>query len=518
MLESFYGKKVVIFVPHEDDEINIAGSLIYQLRTIAQCRIVFFTNGDYFVSSSRRIKESKKALKTLGIKGSQIYYMGYPDVSDNVSKCTYLIDSHNASKYTRYNCIQDLKSIILSERPDYIIANEMDKHINHKELSLLIDESINEIKSNKKYKDYNPLIFKTFAYSLAYYAIDDYSECNLKSTRNNEVDEFNAVFDWENRLRLPVPLRTRTCRITQNIIFKALWKYHTQTAYKNATRIANSDKVYWVRRTDGLQYDANYEASSGDTSYLHDGKLSCVDEKLEIDFEKLWKPNINDVKRSIRISWDEGRLVKKIVFYENPQNDNNITELSIVMENGYKKVISDIRHDGKKNYVLLDNEEIVRWIDIIINQSEGENAGITELEIYDGSVGEFWFGKICVGEDYVYDYYFDEGEIIKFNIVAFDNFGDRYELDKECLKYTLIKSNKEVTFDGEIQMESYNGEAVVRVYYNDVIIDEVRLLSKKYVYAKGNIDAMVYKLYNSMDWLINEYYRIPVLLKRMLRL
>ena len=44
----FHGNSVMIIVPHEDDEINMAGATIWgALQEGLEVRVVFLTNGDY---------------------------------------------------------------------------------------------------------------------------------------------------------------------------------------------------------------------------------------------------------------------------------------------------------------------------------------------------------------------------------------------------------------------------------------------------------------------------------------
>lgn len=46
--QSASGQKVLVIVPHEDDEINVAGSLMYHyVQSGAEVFCAFTTNGDY---------------------------------------------------------------------------------------------------------------------------------------------------------------------------------------------------------------------------------------------------------------------------------------------------------------------------------------------------------------------------------------------------------------------------------------------------------------------------------------
>lgn len=74
--------KVMIFAPHQDDEILAACGLIQMCRSHGHdVFIVFATNGDYHGAeiARQRYNESREALSQLGIENTNIYYLGYGD-------------------------------------------------------------------------------------------------------------------------------------------------------------------------------------------------------------------------------------------------------------------------------------------------------------------------------------------------------------------------------------------------------------------------------------------------------
>lgn len=53
--EQFKGKKVMVLVPHEDDDLLIAGQVLPEIyKNGADTRIVFVTNGDNFTARQRQ--------------------------------------------------------------------------------------------------------------------------------------------------------------------------------------------------------------------------------------------------------------------------------------------------------------------------------------------------------------------------------------------------------------------------------------------------------------------------------
>lgn len=72
---------LLVIVPHEDDELAIAGAMIYgAVQQNMRIKVVFVTNGDYFGHEGTiRIKEAGKALGELGVTPEDIIFLGYGD-------------------------------------------------------------------------------------------------------------------------------------------------------------------------------------------------------------------------------------------------------------------------------------------------------------------------------------------------------------------------------------------------------------------------------------------------------
>lgn len=64
----FKNKKVMVIVPHEDDDLLISGQVLPPMyKNGADVRVVFATNGDKRVSAYTRQSEACNALEKLGI-------------------------------------------------------------------------------------------------------------------------------------------------------------------------------------------------------------------------------------------------------------------------------------------------------------------------------------------------------------------------------------------------------------------------------------------------------------------
>lgn len=76
------GQKVLVIIPHEDDEINVAGSVMYSyVQKGADVYCAFTTNGDYSFWARTRMHEAWRSLQTLGVQ--HVVFLGYGDTSNH---------------------------------------------------------------------------------------------------------------------------------------------------------------------------------------------------------------------------------------------------------------------------------------------------------------------------------------------------------------------------------------------------------------------------------------------------
>lgn len=163
--------KVLIFSPHNDDEVLGAAELIKNsVKNGAEVEVVLVTNGDGFKEAIQfdyfnlhpkpkdyikfgytRQQESIKALKTLGVPEKNIIFLGYPDGGVSylwssywdkehtyISKNTQSNKSPYSNSYTKgtlyagESVVRDMTNIISNYRPNYIIyPHPNDRHPDH---------------------------------------------------------------------------------------------------------------------------------------------------------------------------------------------------------------------------------------------------------------------------------------------------------------------------------------------------------------------------------------------------
>ncbi len=446
---SFYNadltmRKALVIVPHQDDEINVAGHTILNLLHMgAEIYVVYTTNGDYELDPEVRMKEAQNALKILGIPPKNIILLGYGDTSFsypqhlfharvNTVKSpsghleTYGVGNHVDysyqkrgvhSPYHSRNYARDLKSVILDMKADLIFCVDNDEHPDHRMLAIVFDTVMGEILSRPGNK-YKPMILKKFAYCLAYFSKPDFFADNIRSTQRPIVNTKKYHYDfigtsmylWKDRVRLPAAKSATSILLRRNKLGKALQEYTSQYGLSHADRIINGDDIYWQRRTDSLSYAASISVSSGRAEYLNDFCLFNTKEIMEkemIPSDYLWKPDENDNNKTVRFQWEHGQEISLIRIYGNINNDSNIEKLRISFNTGFTMEAGPLLQNGCPLDIEILKQSKVTSCVIQILSAQGCNYGIAECEFYSNIHPETIFPcfiKTLIHDDFVYTY------------------------------------------------------------------------------------------------------------------
>lgn len=168
----FKNKKVMVIVPHEDDDLLISGQVLPSMyKNGADVRVVFATNGDKRVSAYTRQSEACNALEKLGIPREKVIFLGYPDGTQlYVGKKAYSFSSGwdhtyagkgfkdyhfdrfgTHAKYTAENMVDDIESVVLEYRPDYILAIDFDTHTDHRGVSISFEKAMERILKKREW-------------------------------------------------------------------------------------------------------------------------------------------------------------------------------------------------------------------------------------------------------------------------------------------------------------------------------------------------------------------------------
>lgn len=434
----FKNKKVMVIVPHEDDDLLISGQVLPPMyKNGADVRVVFATNGDKRVSAYTRQSEACNALEKLGIPREKVIFLGYPDGTQlYVGKKAFSFSSGwdhtyagkgfkdyhfdrfgTHAKYTAENMVDDIESVVLEYRPDYILAIDFDTHTDHRGVSISFEKAMERIL--KKESGYTPKVLKCFGYSLAWKSKPDFYALNIKSTvmqdreKNNDPSYETDVpqYRWNNRVRLPIDKKSLSHSILRCSEYKALSEHLSQYAYCYSERIINGDSVYWNRRTDSLTYNADISVSSGDASLLNDFRLIGVGNrtagpnvKLENCVSRFDK---NDAQKTVTVKFDSPKTVSCVSLYDNFGLNSNILGGVITFSDGSKVEVPALNADGSESRVVFEPKHNITSFTFKVTEYEGV-AGLDEIEAFENADYDMGFSLIKLKnadtDDYIYNY------------------------------------------------------------------------------------------------------------------
>lgn len=406
---------IAIIVPHEDDELIVAGEVIYQaVKNGKNVKVIFATNGDYNSKKEgeRRIKEAIEALSVLGVKEKDIVFLGYGD--QIITKHLYngceneVLPSHNGNTltygiegkedfslqeygchhvYTRENYKKDIKQVLENYAPQIIITTDWDDHMDHVALSLMVDECIGELLKENKLNV--PLVLKTQSYTGKWEGpIDFWGNDNVTKNYNCffGTEHVHPLNKWEDRIRFVSPCECSTRLLRKSILYKSACAYASQGADIKARQFVNDDVVYWRRYTDSLTYQAKITVSSGEGKYLNDFKcVDCTDvaHQYRTYDKSIWIPDNADKEKRIYIEFEEKKVIQEVWLYENSEEESHIENCMLKFADGTIMETGDLHEDGSCTRVVMPRLVQTEWIELTLAKVRGNHAGLAEVEIYD---------------------------------------------------------------------------------------------------------------------------------------
>ena len=443
----FSGRKVLALVPHQDDEANILlGVLEQYVKYGSDVYVAYVINGDYQVPGPQRIAEAEAAMEKCGIPADRLIFLGYSDwlnvngrsiyfcpddeviTSHSGFDSTYGTDRHppfNPNSYTRRHMYEDIRTLLLRYTPDVIFCTDMDSHDDHQAVAMFFEKAMGEVL--KARSDYAPEIYRAFAYSTAYWAEHDYYALNVTSTQKQNPEDYitdcgSNVYNWAERLRLPVRADTLSRSLLSSGGYDVLCQYRSQDTTERAEGIINGDKVFWQRESGSVSYEAEFWVSSGDGSTLNDFVLTDhrqVHEEAGYS-DNTWVPDGEDQEKRVIIKFTQPTALSRVVLYDNPSLRDNVLEASVRLDNGEFYMTGPLEPNGSGTEVLFDRAE-VEELEICLMETEGRGAGLTEVELFSEAYQPpFQFIKLTnAAGDFIYDYYIDPSGREALGLYAF---------------------------------------------------------------------------------------------------
>ena len=396
---------ILVIVPHQDDELNLIGPIIPNLRQIGfEVDVVFTTNGDWQSNSLKRFNESQKVKKLLGI--NKTIYLGYPDTGSDLdqydiysnskstyteSRIVYTKGPSNVQEYcyikhnkhnlvTRENILSDLYEIIMDTKPFAVFCVDYDSHPDHKLTSLLVDQAMVKIKDKINPL---PLYLKGFSYLGNWLGDNDYFDFIPKPTKNtlNGHEVLPIPYKWNDRTTIPVNPRFYRTFYWHSKLYKAYRCYKSQKADQYFFRCLNTDKIFWFRDLSNICINSEINATSGDVSFLNDGKLidSCnLRYGLSHELPMSWHPIDNDPKKTstIKLNHYVLELFGYIYFTE------QLFEKTIILLH-YKSKTEIINATSYVTSFNIKSDTPFDEIELSFEKSSNKKLYVNEIELFD---------------------------------------------------------------------------------------------------------------------------------------
>lgn len=522
-----YGdQRIMLVVPHQDDDLNLLGGVIEEYVAYgSEVYCVFVTNGDYFGIAETRYKEAIALFDFLGVPEDHVFFLGYGDQWDpegvhlyNAEPGTvmtsyigktavYGTKNHPAynegADYTVDNLLADLRNVILQYRPDVIFCTDYDFHIDHKATTLAFDKVMGRILQSGE--GYTPVVYKGYAYNTAWYAEKDYYAENILSTQNvfaEPYDQQPAVYRWEDRVRLPVDAATLSRSLLGSGGYEAMAIYESQDAVLHAAGVLNGDKVVWKRETTSLTYRAGIETSSGDASVLNDFMLTenfDISDEERLPYDGVWIPE--DGERMVAVTLEEAADLSSIALYDHPSPEHNVLNARIEFDDGTAVDTGPLDPGGAETAIPV-NRKNVESFQIRITDSEGTDAGLTEVEAYREEPAEnVGFVKLMDGKgNYAYDYIVEKDGTQTFAVYT---YGTAPEVNGESYTVTTDNPNCAVGIDadGRVEVRCPRGEETV------ITLTDGRVSDSILVRNPGWLERLAGGVLQNMERLVRESYR-----------
>lgn len=449
----YSGKDVMLFVPHQDDEINVMGGVLEEyVKYGSRVNVVFSTNGDKNGLAETRMQEAVDALAFIGIPAENIIFLGYGDkwqdgqphiynaesgavLTSHVGRTeTYGSAAYNpyreGAAYTRENFLQDIESVILEYQPDILYCVDYDHHIDHRALSLSFEKVLGNILA--EHPDYRPQVFKGYAYSTAWEAPKDFHRENILSTQNvfiGNKPQGQNIYRWEDRVRLPVQGEGLSRSLISADLFAPLAAHKSQNAWLQGQGVVNGDKVFWKRATTSLSYTAQVDVTSGKAGLLNDFMLlECdnllLDELLPCD--GVWIPE--DDTKTASFAFDAPEYIDFIRLYDHPSEDCNVLNARITFDDGESLETGSLVTGGSATKIPVSKADVSAFT-ITLTETTGA-AGLTEVEFFSADpASALPFIKIMdEDENFLYDYWIDASGKQAFSLYGAEN-AKNYLLD-----------------------------------------------------------------------------------------
>jgi LmbE family N-acetylglucosaminyl deacetylase len=186
---------VLYILAHQDDELGCAAKIMSDIRNGKNASVLWVTDGALHVPATTREKESREAMRLLGVKQENLFFLGYPDASGYKHVKEAFADALKVAK-------------MLSPAEITSIAYE-GGHIDHDLTSLIASLVVKSIGTNPPHYEF-PL-YNTFrgSYRYARFLPRDGTETLTVRLDKKMAQTKTSLLDvYESQASIVSPLRT----------------------------------------------------------------------------------------------------------------------------------------------------------------------------------------------------------------------------------------------------------------------------------------------------------------------
>lgn len=438
-------KYVLVLVPHEDDDVNMAGATIQHFVDAgSEVYVAFVTNGDSVGLSSERLYEAVACMDELGVPRENVYFLGYgddwqgthlynraPDEAalsligrDRTYGTAGLRDfateqTGEAHLYTRANCLSDIRTLVDLLFPDVIFCIDYDPHADHRMTSLLFEEAMGQLLNENP--AYRPQVFKGLTYLTGWVGPRDFYTRPMVQTVSPDEPTWplgTPAYRWSERVRFPVPAGYASYTLRANRVYALHSLYPSQSATLFTASVANSDQVFFERATDSLLYGERIEAASGDASVLTDFKLFDTTDVRETRFDAgVWTPT--EGQRTVRCTFSSPQSLNTLSLWDNPDPAQNVLAATLTLSDGTIVEIPALDPLGASTTISFEQRDGIEWAELTLRQVEGDAAGLTEWELALREARDTAFVKLTDAQgEFLYEAPAAAGESIVLHLYA----------------------------------------------------------------------------------------------------
>ena len=538
----FGDRRVMLIVPHQDDDINILGGVLEEyVRYGSRLYPVFVTNGDYHGKAEERFSEAVRVFEKIGVSEDQVIFLGYGDGWNAEGPHIYnapsgvVMESHfgrtetygtavhspyrEGREYTVDNMMEDMAAVILEYRPDVIFCSDYDNHIDHKSTTLLFEKTMGKLL--KEHPEYKPVVYKAYAYGTAWEAVPDFYADNILSTQNHFADPYGqqpAIYRWEDRVRFPVKAEGLSRSLVNTEGYALLDLYASQGANLQAAGLINGDKVAWRRHTNSLCRESQITVTSGNGELLNDFMLienhDLVDEH-HMPYDGVWIPENEDSEKTLKVTLPQTGRVHSIVLYDHPSKEHNILNAKICFDDETCVETGPLDPNGAATVITVEQEHVSSF-QVILTELQGTDAGLSEIEAFeqepqpDGS-----FIKLTDEEgNFLYDYMMPENGTARLQVYV---HGAMPTFSEDAYAVEIVDGQGTAAVDnGVIRVSCREGEGFVLTVTctetgitDSAYIHNPSPLNRKWLAFWQKTEETVFTCYSGKYYKHLLIYRIP---------